>query len=258
MSELMQSVLSVLGPERVNAMAQQIGASPQQTERAIEAALPLMIGQMARNTAQPQGAQALHTALERDHAGVDLGGLLGAVLGGGGSGGGSGVEGLLGAVLGGGGGRGGSGDAGGLLGSVLGSVFGGGDEAPATQRGNTRQAADPISDGMAILGHVFGQKQQRVANGVSQVGGIDGQQSSQLMAMLAPVLMAVLGKLMSNRGGGADALGGLLGGESRQMQQQAGGGGLLGAVLDRDGDGDVDLADLMQNGQLLGGLFGRT
>lgn len=257
MSELMQSVLSVLGPERVDAMARQIGASPQQTERAIEAALPLMIGQMARNTAQPQGAQALHTALERDHAGVDLGGLLGAVLSGGG-GGGSGVDGLLGAVLGGSSGRGGSGDAGGLLGGVLGSVFGGDEQPAATQRRSTRQATDPISDGMAILGHVFGQKQQRVANGVSQVGGIDGQQSSQLMAMLAPVLMAVLGKLMSNRGGGADALGGLLGGESRQMQQQAGGGGLLGAVLDRDGDGDVDLADLMQNGQLLGGLFGRT
>lgn len=256
MSELMQSVLSMLGPDRVSAMARQIGASPQQTERAIEAALPLMIGQMARNTAQPQGAQALHSALERDHAGVDLGGLLGAVLGGGG--GGAGDGGLLGAVLGGGGGsRGGATDGGGLLGSVLGSVFGGGDDAPAAQRGNPRQAADPISDGMAILGHVFGQKQQRVANGVSQVGGINGQQSSQLMAMLAPVIMAVLGKLMSNRGGGADALGGLLGGENREVEQQAGTGGLLGAVLDRDGDGDVDLADLMQNGQLLGGLFGR-
>ena len=249
MSDVMQSVLSALGPEQVAAMARRIGASPQQTERAIEAALPLMIGQMARNTAQPQGAQALHSALERDHAGVDLGGLLGAVLGGGGGGGG-----LLGSVLGSGGGRDGSNDAGGMLGGVLGSVFGGGD---APRQRNTRPAADPISDGMAILGHVFGQKQQRVANGVSQVGGIDGQQSSQLMAMLAPMLMAVLGKLMSNRGGGADALGGLLGGESRQMQQQAGGGGLLGAVLDRDGDGDVDLADLMQNGQLLGDLFGR-
>lgn len=251
MSDLMQSVLSVLGPDKVNAMARQIGASPQQTERAIEAALPLMIGQMARNTAQPQGAQALHHALERDHAGVDLGGLLGAVLGGGGGGG---AGDLIGAVLGGGGGRGGSNDAGGLLGSVLGSVFGGGD---APQQRNTRQAADPISDGLAILGHVFGQKQQRVANGVSQVGGINGQQSSQLMAMLAPILMAVLGQMMNRRGGGSDALGSLLGGENRQMQQQAGGGGLLGAVLDRDGDGDVDLADLMQNGQLLGGLFGR-
>jgi hypothetical protein len=228
MSELMQSVLSVLDRNQVDAMARRIGASPQQTERAIEAALPLLIGQMARNSAQPQGAQSLHRALERDHAGIDLGGLLGSVLGGGSASGN---------------------DGGGLLGGVLGSVLGGG--APAPRRG------DAVSDGMAILGHVFGQRQGRVANGVGQVGGMDGQQSSQLLAMLAPIVMAALARMMQNRGGGADALGGLLGGENRSLQQRESGGGLLGAVLDRDGDGDVDLSDLMQNGQLLGGLLGR-
>jgi hypothetical protein len=229
MSDLVQSVLSVLDQDRVGAMARQIGASPQQTERAIEAALPLLIGQMARNSDQPQGAQALHAALERDHAQVDLGGLLGAVLGGGG---------------------GNASGGGGLLGSVLGSVLGGGS-APAPRRDG------PINDGMAILGHIFGQKQQRVANGVGQVGGISAQQSQQLLAMLAPIVMAVLGRMMQGRGGGAPGLGGLLGGESRSVQQNPAAGGIMNAVLDRDGDGDVDLADLMQNGQLLGGLFGR-
>ena len=73
--------------------------------------------------------------------------------------------------------------------------------------------------------------------------------------MLAPIVMAVLARMMLNRGGDSNALGGLLGGEARQVRQQD--GGLLGAVLDRDGDGDVDLSDLLQNGQLLGGLFGR-
>jgi hypothetical protein len=254
MSDLIQSVLSVLGQDQVNAMARQIGASPQQTERAIEAALPLLIGQMARNSAQPQGAQALHRALERDHQGVDLGGLLGAVLGAGSGASanqtqaGGGLGDVLGAVLG-----GGQGGGGGGLGSVLGAVLGGGGgQAPASRGG------DPVSDGMAILGHVFGQRQQRVANGVGQVGGMNSQQSSQLLAMLAPIVMAVLSRMLQNRGGSdAGALGGLLGGQARQMQNQPGAGGLLGAVLDRDGDGDVDLSDLMQNGQLLGGLFGR-
>lgn len=242
MSELLQSVLSVLDRNQVNAMAQRIGASPQQTERAIEAALPLLIGQMARNSSQPQGAQALYGALERDHGGVDLGGLLGAVLGGGGGGGG-----------------GSGGGVGGLLGSVLGGVLGGGGgSAPAASR-----KSDPISDGMAILGHVFGQRQTRVANGVGQVGGMSGQQSNQLLAMLAPIVMAALAKLMQGNGGGASALGGLLGNEERSLQKQApqagaGAGGLLGAILDRDGDGDVDLADLVQGGQLLGGLFGKN
>jgi hypothetical protein len=232
MSELLQSVLGALEPQRVDAIARQIGATPQQTERAIHAALPLLIGQMARNTADPRGAQSLHGALQRDHAGVDLGGLLGSVLGG--------MHGnARGAAA--------SGD-GGLLGGVLGAVLGGGDTSGA-------RASDPLSDGAAILGHIFGARQPRVAQGVGQVGGLDGSQSSRLLAMLAPIVMAVLARMMQNRGGDAGALGGLLGGEAREVRQQD--GGLLGAVLDRDGDGDVDLSDLLQNGQLLGGLFGR-
>jgi hypothetical protein len=68
--------------------------------------------------------------------------------------------------------------------------------------------------------------------------------------------MAALARMMQNRGGGASALGGLLGNENQAMRQRDG-GGLLGAVLDRNGDGDVDFSDLLSNGQLLGGLFGR-
>ena len=233
MSELMQSILGALEPQRVDAMARQIGASPQQTQRAIQAALPLLIGQMARNSAEPQGALALHGALQRDHAGIDLGGLLGSVLGGM-SGDGRSAPGAT--------------QGGGLLGNVLGSVLGGGSAS-------SHRNSDPLGDGAAILGHIFGQRQPRVAQGVAQVGGLDGTQSSRLLAMLAPIVMAVLARMMQNRGGDADSLGGLLGGEARQVRQQD--GGLLGAVLDRDGDGDVDLSDLMQNGQLLGGLFGK-
>jgi len=207
MSDLMQSVLDALQPQQVEAMSRRLGTSAPQTERAIQAALPLLIGQMARNSAQPQGAESLQRALERDHAPAAMDGLMG----------------------------------------VLGSVMGGGRSA----RGN-----DAISDGLGILGHVFGQRQERVAQSVGRVGGMDGQQSSQLLAMLAPVVMAALARMMQNRGGGASALGGLLGNENQALGQ-GGSGGLLGAVLDRDGDGDVDVADLLGNGQLLGGLFGR-
>jgi hypothetical protein len=228
MSELVQSVLGALDPAKIAAMSRQIGASPQQTERAIHAALPLLVDQLARNSAQPAGAQSLQHALQRDHAGVDLGSLLGAVLGGSGT-------------------RGGESSGGGLLGGVLGAVLGGG--------GGSARGQDPVQDGAAILGHIFGSRQPRVASGVGQIGDMSGSQSSQLLAMLAPIVMAVLARMMQNRGADAQGLGGLLGGEARQVRSND--GGLLGAVLDRDGDGDVDLADLLQNGQLLGGLFGR-
>jgi hypothetical protein len=47
----------------------------------------------------------------------------------------------------------------------------------------------------------------------------------------------------------------MLGDEHQTIAQQGGlGGGLLGAVLDRDGDGDTDFTDLIgMAGSLLGG-----
>lgn len=71
----------------VQQMSAQLGTDPQQTQSAIGAALPLLLGALGRNTQQPRGAEALLGALQRDHApaaagnGFDLGGLLGSVLG---------------------------------------------------------------------------------------------------------------------------------------------------------------------------------
>ena len=203
--EVMQSVMSALDSQRVDAMSRQLGTSPQQTERAIEAALPLLLGQLARNSAQPQGAQSLHRALAKDHSQVDLNGLLGAVLGGG--------QGL----------------------------------------GNNA----PMQDGAGILEHVFGQRQQRVASSVGQFGGMNGQQTGRLLQMLAPIVMAMLSRAMQNKGGTTSGLGDVLGNEQRTIEKNPGAGGLLGKVLDRDGDGDVDVSDLLGGGRLLGGLFGR-
>lgn len=68
-------------------MAQQLGASPAQTQDAVGAALPLLLGTLGHNAAQPQGAMDLFGALQRDHSGApDLGDLLGSLLGGGGGG----------------------------------------------------------------------------------------------------------------------------------------------------------------------------
>ncbi len=74
-------------------VSQQLGMDSGQASQAISAALPLLMGGLANNASQPQGAQSLLNALQRDHLGgsassagqFDLGGLLGAVLGGGSS-----------------------------------------------------------------------------------------------------------------------------------------------------------------------------
>lgn len=191
-------------------MEQQLGASGQQIQSAVGAALPLLLGALGNNAAQPQGAAALFGALQRDHIPAAPQGL------------------------------GGLGD---LLGSVLGGAGGG-----------SRSGAGGLGDGAAILGHILGGNQQRAESQLGQATGL-GNNAGQLLAMLAPMVMAFLANRVQSGNLDATALGQTLGRERAQVQQQGGlGGGLLGSLLDQNGDGQFDAGDLLKLGAgLLGG-----
>jgi hypothetical protein len=180
-------------------VSQQLGIDQNQASGAIGAALPLLLGAMGRNAQEPQGAQALLGALQRDHAptsggGFDLGGLLGSVLGGGG--------------------------------------------------GNA-------TNGAGILGHVFGGNTDRATQGLSQATGLDSSKTSQLLAILAPIVMSYLAQRFAS---GGNASPGQLSQALGQEAQSANSGGLLTSVLDQDGDGQLGVGDLLKLG---GGLFGK-
>ena len=89
-NSLMSELLSQLDGAPTQQIAQQLGLGGQDASTAISAALPMLLGAMGNNASQPGGAQSLFDALTRDHApavnpamgGLDLGGLLGSVLGG--------------------------------------------------------------------------------------------------------------------------------------------------------------------------------
>jgi hypothetical protein len=200
MSDLLASVMGMLGDQGTEQIAQKLGTSPAQAKGAIAAALPLILGGLSRNASSEQGADSLRRAIEKDNHGSDLGGLVGQILGGNGQG-----------------------------------------------------------MGDAILGHVFGNRRPRADQGLSKVTGLDAGSASQLLAMLAPLVMGALGNKAREGGLDSGGLGSLLGQEQRKAQQQGGAAdGLLGAVLDRDGDGDVDFQDLMKvGGGMLGNLFGK-
>ncbi len=274
MSQLLEMIGQQLNPAQVSQIAQSLGASEGATAAAIEASLPMLISGLAKNASNPNGASALASALDRDHDGTILdqvGPLLGGLLGGGNQ----------------------SGDAprigdGHLIKAALGGLFGGNKsegDGPRLGDGHIIKAAlggasggsllgmfasaltsapgpgsNKTADGAGILGHILGGRRGAVQNGVSQASGLGGAQTGQLMELLAPMLMGGLGRMKQQNGLDAGGLAQQLGQEQQSIQQRAG-GGLLGAFLDKDGDGDIadDVASMgaqMVGKQLLGQLLG--
>lgn len=113
---------------------------------------------------------------------------------------------------------------------------------------------DRTADGAKILGHVLGNRQANVQQGLSQLSGISTNNSAQLLAILAPVVMGALGQTKRSNGLGVDDLAALLGGQRQNFDGPL--GSLIG-LLDTDGDGSI-IDDVSGMGsKLLGGLFGK-
>ncbi len=149
----------------------------------------------------------------------------------------------------------------------------------ALQKGNHQQYLEQpemmgrdecVSDGNAILGHLFGSKDvsRAVAGHAAQKTGIGPDILKKLLPMVATMAMGSLsqqtrqpsmkqqlaslaiqkmlggGQQPQRQGGLGSLLGGLLGGgqarQQRQVQQQHQQGlGMLGGMLDADGDGSM-------------------
>ncbi|UMB54476.1 DUF937 domain-containing protein [Lutibacter sp. A64] len=126
---------------------------------------------------------------------------------------------------------------------------------------------DVLTDGAGILGHVFGGKEENVAQAVSKSSGIDLNSAMNILKVAGPLVMGALGKEtrqqgVSDQNGIGNLLGGMLGGESSSQQS------LVNQLLDADGDGSVidDVAGMLLGGNsqkksglggMLGGLFGK-
>jgi hypothetical protein len=120
------------------------------------------------------------------------------------------------------------------------------------------QGAGAADSGLGILKHVFGGREASVEKALAGSSGLDSASVRQILAMLAPLVMGMLGKTRRNQGLDLGGLTELLSGERRAAQAKAPeAASLIGSLLDSDGDGEVgdDLAKL--GGSLLGGLFGK-
>ena len=205
MASITRDLASQLAGAPVQRIAQQLGIPPDQAQGAIASALPLLMGALGNNASQPQGAQALHAALQ-DHAGSDIAGVLGSVLGGamGGASGGQGED---------------------SLGRMLGHIFGG-QQQQATQ--GLGQATGLGSDKTQMLlrilapivmaylaNHMFGGRQRQASaasqdSGPQGLGEILGREVEQIGQQQGGGLDGLLGQVLGGNAGGG--LGGLLGG----------------------------------------------
>jgi hypothetical protein len=182
--------------QTIQQVSEQLDIEPAQASSAIATALPFLMSALGTNASEPQGAQSLLNALQRDH------------LGGGGGGGGFDLGGLLGAVLGGGSG------------------------------------SSPATNGMGILGHVFGGQQQQAEQLLGQKAKLDSNSSGKLLAILAPIVMSFLAQRFAQQGN-ASQLSQALGAE---VPQSAAGGSGIGGLLnafDQDGDGQFGITDVL-------------
>lgn len=188
MDDLMQSIAAQLAGAPMEQLSGQLGTDSRSTQNAVQAALPLLLGALAKNSASSGGADALAGALDRDHDGSildDLGGVLG---------GGAGADGAA------------------ILGHVLGNrestVEAGIGKATGLQTGQTAQLLQMLAP--IVLGYLGRQKrQQGMSAGV--LGELLGAQSRQAQTQ-NPALGALASLLDKDDDGTiVDDLGGMLG-----------------------------------------------
>jgi len=109
--------------------------------------------------------------------------------------------------------------------------------------------------GSAILGHLLGNQTDTAATSISTVSGLNAGSASQLLAMLAPLVMGAVGQAHQQQGLDASGLAGMLSGHQQQANSML--GGIATQLLDSNHDGSV-VDDVMKIGSsLLGGLFGK-
>jgi hypothetical protein len=125
------------------------------------------------------------------------------------------------------------------------------DLAGFLNRGDTK-------DGEGILKHALGARRPAVESAVAKQAGLDTKAVSGLLPLLAPLVMGALGRQKREAGLDPAGLSSMLAGEGKRAKELAPGAlGLLGSLLDDEGDG-LDAGDLADAGKkFLGGLMGK-
>jgi len=113
------------------------------------------------------------------------------------------------------------------------------------------------SAGAAILGHILGSLRGPVEQGVGRASGLNAQQVSQLLAILAPLVMGVLGRMKHQENVGAEKLPEVLGQANLDMARKSPAIGDLSRVLDSNHANITDEIVRIAS-TILGNVLGQT
>ena len=212
MNAITEMITQKIAGSAVRSMAGRLGLSEAMTEKAVQMAVPLLVGALARNAAQPAGADALQQAVTKDHDGSVFDNLLGTI---------SDPQ---------------SANAGGILGHVLGGQQGAAQETLANAAGMDSGSAGNLLEMLApmVMGSLGQtQRQQNLdAGGLSDYLNTQEQQAQTT----SPDLMRMLSGMFASSSAAAAP--------ANAQAQAAGTGdsGLMGSItnaLDSNHDGSV-------------------
>lgn len=238
---MLEMVMSALGGGQSQQLGQQLGLNPQQTQTAVGAAIPMILGGLSRNAQTPDGEAALASALQQ-HDGSILDQVQGGQL-----------PDLH--------------DGSRIAGHAL-----GGDQQGAAQAVGRAAGIDPgmamqvISMVAPLVMGALSRRTQGLGSGGVGAGGLGGAMGQMgggdptggLGGMLGGVLSGGNQNMGAQAGGNTGGLGGMLGQvlgqeQSSMTQNLPGMLGGLGQMIDRDGDGNP-MDEIMG---MLGKLGGR-
>lgn len=104
--------------------------------------------------------------------------------------------------------------------------------------GSTTQNAS-TTNGAGILNHILGDKLGSAAQMISQISGLNSNQTSSLMTTLAPILLGALGKTKQQNGLDANGVADLLGMTTETNSGMNPFMGMVSKFLDQNNDGSV-------------------
>ena len=157
------------GNQALDQISQNVGAEPSAVSSVVQMALPALINGLANNASTPQGAESLNNALDQHDGSIlgNLGGLAGAIFGGGQS-----VGGAAPAT-----------DAGGILGHILGGSQGAVAQEVSNKTGvSVGQVAQILMFLAPIVMGYLGQRKQQEGLDAGSLSNILTGQQQQIQA----------------------------------------------------------------------------